>query len=436
MAALLWFGLYALLALAPLTVAALCHPLSEPRPFRIEFAVALGLVAFALIAIEFALVSRLRPMSQPFGSDVLMLFHRKMGIAAMLLALAHSWLLSGHAASYSGWNPLEGSVGTRSGAVALWALIALIAVALLRRRARIGFEIWRRLHLGLALTVMGGMLWHALALGVYARTPPVKWLLVAYIAAFGALMLYYRVGRPWRAWRRPWEIVANRDEGGDTRTLVLRAVGHAGLEFEPGQFVWLTLGATPFHAQQHPISISSSAKPRPTPEVELSIKALGDWSRGAVPAARPGDRAWLDGPFGVFSVDRLAAEGFVMIAGGIGVTPMRAMLLSMRARHDPRRVVLFYAARNRSRAPFAAELERLTAEMSLRLVLVFEEPGETGAVHGYVTTAVLRAHLPEDFRRLGFLVCGPGPMMGSLEHSLLEIGVAARQIRTERFDMV
>jgi predicted ferric reductase len=365
-----------------------------------------------------------------------MLFHRKMGVAALLFALAHPWLLSGHAASAPGWFPTGGNAGTRAGAAALWALIAVVAVSLARRWVRIRYETWRRLHLGLALIVMGGMLWHALALGAYARTPPVNWLLVTYIAAFGALMLHYRVGRPWQVRRRPWEIAANRDEGGDTRTLVLRAVGHAGLEFEPGQFVWLTLGATPFHAEQHPISISSSANPRPTPHVELSIKALGDWSRETVPAARPGDRAWLDGPFGAFSVDRMAAEGFVMIAGGIGVTPMRAMLLSMRDRADPRHVVLFYAARNRSRAPFAAELEALAAEIDLRLVFVFEEPGEPGAVNGRVTTAVLRAYLPAHLRRLGFLVCGPGPMMDALERSLREIGVLPRQIRTERFDMV
>jgi predicted ferric reductase len=436
MRALLWCGLYALLALAPLTVAAACDPLAVARPWQVEFAVALGFAAFALIAIEFALVSRIHAMSAPFGNDALMLFHRKMGIAALLLACAHPLLLVGHGVGAASWIPWGGSAARCTGAIALWALVALIATTVARRRTRLNYEIWQRLHRWLALLVTGAMLGHVLAIGEYSRAPAVRAVSIGYVALFVALLLYYRVVRPLSEWRRPWEVVSNRDEGADTRTLVLRPVGHAGIEFEPGQFVWITLGATPFGAEEHPISIASSAERHAGHEIELSIKALGDWSRNSVPALPVGSRAWLDGPFGAFSLDRAAAQGFVMIAGGIGITPMRSMLLSMRERGDRRPVVLFYAARNRSRAPFAAEFERLATEIDLRLVFVFEEPREPAPEHGYVTLDVLRRHVPGDLRRLEFFVCGPPAMMDALERELAELGVDPRHVQTERFDMV
>ncbi len=82
-----------------------------------------------------------------------------------------------------------------------------------------------------------------------------------------------------------------------TRTLVLRPVGHPGFSFEPGQFAWLNMGRTPFHLEQHPISMSSG----------------GDVAR-----------VWVDGPYGVFSPDREEGPGYVLIGGGIGVVPPTA----------------------------------------------------------------------------------------------------------------
>lgn len=460
MRAFLWFGLFALLAVAPLAVAGLFVDEVDARSFTVELGAAFGLVAFALIASLFALVSRLHAVSKPFGNDALMLFHRHMGLIACVFALSHAVALFGHGANWASLNPFAGSLGARTGAIAIWALGVLVVSSVFRRRLEAGttaqgkqnragglstptgrsfgltYEWWQRIHRWLALAVVGSMLAHALAAGAYTSSPFVRSVLIGYAILFVALMAHYRVLRPLRAWRRPWEVRANRDEGGDTRTLVLRPVGHAGFEFEPGQFVWITADRTPFGASEHPISISSSSERNVAGELDLSIKALGDWSREVIPALPIGARVWLDGPFGTFSIDRAAAQRFVLIAGGVGVTPMRSMLLSMRDRGDRRPVTLFYAARNRSRAAFANELEVLAAEMPFELVLVFEEPGDERAEHGLVSTELLRRRLPNDLRRTEFFVCGPGPMMDALERSLSELGLERRRVRTERFDMV
>ena len=435
--ALLWLGLYVALVLAPLALAAVADPIEVRRSPELELAVAFGFVAFALISVEFALVSRLRAPAQPFGIDALMLFHRHMGIAALAFVVAHSLLVCAGRGTLVLLDPFSGTTANRSGALALWSTVALVISSLLRRRLALRYEAWRLAHSALALTIATAMLLHVLAVGAYASATLVRTVVIAYVALFLALMVRYRLFRPLSLWRRPWELVAKREEGADTRTLVLRPVGHAGIEFEPGQFVWLITGRTPFGLQQHPITISSSAASAGEPSIELAIKALGDWSSQTVPRLSLGTRVWVDGPFGAFTIDRVPAQGFVLIAGGIGIAPMRSILLSMRDRGDARPVLLVHAARNRRRAVFVEELQALQRSMDLRVAYVFEEP-EPGweGERGYVTAEILRRHLPPDPRLWQFFVCGPAPMLDALERELAELSVAPERVQTERFGMV
>ncbi|HZL99353.1 MAG TPA: oxidoreductase, partial [Planctomycetota bacterium] len=289
----------------------------------------------------------------------------------------------------------------------------------------------------LAGLAMAATLIHVVGAGGYARSPAVAGVVWGYTALVAALWLRYRLLRPLRLRRRPWVVAANRDEGADTRTLVVQPVGHAGFDFRPGQFAWLNTGPTPLHAEQHPLSISSSAVPGAERRLEFSIKALGDWSRSTVPALAPGARVWVDGPFGAFTPDRVAFEGLALIAGGIGIAPLRSMLLTLKDRGDRRPVVLVFAARDRSRAMFADELEALQAQLNLAVVPVYEQPGPgwTGE-RGFVTAELLRRHLPPGAVRWHYFVCGPGPMMAALERVLADLGVPAGHIHTERFDMV
>lgn len=429
-----WFGVYVMLALLPLIMAAWTDGVDLTRPATVEIGSALGLIAFAVIMMQFALVSRLRSMSRPFGTDALMQFHQQMGVLALLLAAAHPLLLN---VPLMAWVPLAGISVTRTGATAFWTVFVIITTSLFRRRLRLSYETWQAVHLAAAILIVASMLAHALAAGAYARAPALRALLVAYAGAFMTLTAWYRLLRPLLIWRRPWEITMNRDERASTRTIRLKPIGHAGFEFEPGQFAWLITGRTPFWSQQHPISISSSAERPLDGAIEFSIKALGDWSTTVVPALQPGQRLWVDGPFGAFTPDRTPSQGFVLIAGGIGIAPMRAILLTMRDRGDRRHVLLFQAAHDEARLLFADELESLRRALNLDVITVLEEPlaawlGE----RGLLTRNLLARRLPRQYRRYAFFVCGPVPMMDAMEHMLLSLGVPARSIQTERFDMI
>jgi predicted ferric reductase len=431
------FTLYVLLVLAPGIAAIAADPFGTARPRPLEISVALGFVGFAVIAVQFALVSRLQASSKPFGTDALVQFHQYIGGIALALVVAHPLLLNAAGLPWNAWNPFIGNAAMRSGALAAWAVVALVATTVMRRRLRLQYEPWQLLHLALAVLTGAAMLAHVLAVNGYTRMAPVRLLVIGYAAAFAFVTLQYRVVRPFRLSRRPWEIVANADAGGSTRTLRVRPVGHQGVRFDPGQFGWLITGRSPFSKQQHPLSIASSAECARDGAIEFSVKALGDWSSQTVPRLAPGTRVWVDAPFGAFTTERKPAQGFVMIAGGIGIVPMRSMLLTMRDRGDRRHVVLFYAAHDAGGLIFRNEIEQLRTSLSLDVVFVVEVPPYGEATeHGQLTPDVLRCHRPAQFRRYHYFVCGPPAMMDAVERMLVESGVSPSSIDSERFNLV
>jgi predicted ferric reductase len=210
------------------------------------------------------------------------------------------------------------------------------------------------------------------------------------------------------------------------------------MAFSPGQFAWIKSGRTPFGMGQHPISISSQGIDEPGGTVSFTIKNLGDWSGEQVPAIKPGEKVWLDGPHGVFSMDREQGMGYVFVAGGIGVTPLYSMLQTMEEREDVRPVVFFYGANSFDDMTFLDELIELSKRIpNLKPVPVVTHPpedwqGETG----YISAEIMQKYLPKEYRRFKYLICGPKPLMDAMETALPELGVPPHNVLTERFDMI
>ncbi|MFH9778772.1 hypothetical protein ACH4MW_37940, partial [Streptomyces luteogriseus] len=223
-------------------------------------------------------------------------------------------------------------------------------------------------------------------------------------------------------------------ERGDAVTLTMIPVGHKGFRFEPGQFGWLTVDRSPFSVTSHPFSFSSSAENASV--LSMTIKALGDFT-STVRTIAPGTRAYIDGPHGVFTPDRNEGPGFVLIAGGVGITPMISILRTMADRSDNRPYLLYYASRSLDDITFDEELESLKRRLNLTIVNILMTPPEgwTGE-QGYLDREMIVRHLPDRYQRLQYFTCGPAPMLNAVEESLTELGVPAQNLHTERFVFV
>lgn len=435
--ALGWLALYVLLIVTPVIVAVVTDPITTRRPVFIEFSVGVGLLAFSLIVVQFALVSHVKVSSRPFGTDALAQFHGYMGFLALAFVLLHPALLSVEGLPLTAWLPFGGSPATVSGALALWGIVALVLSTILRARLGLSYEAWRVTHMSLSVVVVVAVAVHIAAVNRYSSNAALRAVLVAYILMFGSALILYRIVRPLRMRSRAWTVTRNAAVGAGTHHLTVQPAHHSGFAFDPGQFAWLTTGRSPFSLQQHPLSIASSAERPADGSIEFAIRELGDWSRTFVPNLTPGDRVWVDGAFGAFTTERKAAQGFVMIAGGAGIAPMRSMLLTMRDRDDRRHVLLLYAAHDLTRMPFRDELEALRRVMALDIVDVLEAPPpDWNGARGYVTADLLKRYLPAQFRRYHFFVCGPPAMMNAVEAALLADGVPAASIDSERFNLV
>lgn len=433
--ALFWIALAAL-ALALPFIVLLAGDRAAGTSFLWDFSMGLGFGALAAAGLQFVLTARFQPMTRPYGIDIVYLFHRYFAIGAVALMLGHFAILYIWFEDALGdLNPLTAEWELTMGRVALGCFILLIITSEFRKTLHIPYELWRYGHIALAIIGFGAAVAHIIGVGHFTgeADKAILWLGVA--VSWVGLMVWTRLIRPFRLWRNPWRIVENIEREGGVHSLVLEPMGKRLGHWKPGQFVWLTLGATPFALKEHPFTISTP--PEQGPQVTLSIKPLGDFSQWAV-HTRPGARAYLDGPYGAFSIDNEPdADGYVMIAGGVGITPMMSNIHAMEERDDPRPVILIYGNKEWESAHFREELAELEGKLKLKVVHVLEDPpedwdGETG----FIDRKILERHLPANSRDWPHFLCGPGPLTDAAKSDLQAMGVPLSRIDSEIFDLV
>lgn len=432
--AVLWIGIYLALVLAPLLIL-LGFPMPPGGGFWWDLSMAVGFAAIAMLGVQFVLTARFRRAAAPFGIDILYYFHRYMAVFAFALVGAHYLVIRVvNPDALGSANPLIASGHMTAGRVALLCFALVIVSSLWRKPLRIPYEAWRVGHVLLTIAglVLAGV--HIEGVNYYHEAPGHRPFWIAFVTVWLLVVVYVRLIKPWRMQARPWRVVEVRPETANACTVVVQPEGHAGMRFAPGQFAWLTLRASPFALREHPFSIASSAA---APQrLEFTIKSLGDFT-STVPSITPGERAWLDGPYGAFSVDRFAAPGFVFIAGGVGIAPIMSMLRTLADRRDPRPLLLVYANNREQGVIFRDALEALKVRLSLQVVHVLQQPpAEWRGECGLVTQALLEKTLPENHQALEYFLCGPKPMTQCVEEVLHALRVPMGRVHSELFDLV
>ena len=395
-----------------------------------------GLVAFSALVVAVVLPARLPWLISSFGIETILTVHRLIATIAVVLVVVHLVAVlvfdPRHLSILALWHT---TWAARAAVTSTVALVLIVVLALRRARRQPRYEGWRLVHNGLVAVVLVTAWLHVWWLRhLVSHTLLAAWfilsgLLVAGLAARRWIVL------PLRARRYAYVVASVRAVPGDGVTLVIQADGHPGLPFVAGQFVWLKIGSTPFVFEEHPFSIASTAE-HPD-RMEFTIKALGDFTELLV-GLRPGRRVFLDGPYGGFTMAGLdSAPGFVLIAAGVGVTPLLSMLRTMADRGDQRPVRLILAARREHELMLLREVEEVRARLHLKVVKVVSEPGpEWTGETGRIDHDVLSRNLPRRYHRLHYYLCGPQPMATSVSHDLAALGVPLRRIHTERFGSV
>jgi predicted ferric reductase len=429
-----WVILYLFFILAPL-FALLVGPLPPTRDFWTEFSVAIGYSGLAMMGLQFGLTARFRYVTEPWGEDVIYHFHRRISLIALGLVVAHPLILfAARPELLALLNSIQAPWRARFAALSIYSLIALVVMALWRAKWNIRYETWHLTHIVLAVVAVTAGLLHMVGWGFYLDDSWKRALWIGLTIFWVALLLYVRIVKPVFMLRRPYRVAEVREERGDTRTLVMHPVGHPGFHFSPGQFGWLTLWGSPFKITGHPFSFSSSAAVADG-RVEMAIRNLGDFT-SAIHQVPVGQRVYLDGPYGAFTIGN-PADMHVLIAGGVGITPMMSMIRTLADRSDTRPAILLYGSKDWDSITFREELETLKARLNLTVVHVLADPspGWMGE-KGFITADVFKRHLPPPYADHEYFICGPNVMMDAIEKALGEMNVPLSKYHSERYSFV
>jgi NAD(P)H-flavin reductase len=221
---------------------------------------------------------------------------------------------------------------------------------------------------------------------------------------------------------RPFRVREVRQDTADTVTLWLDPLDGVPLPFAPGQFTMLHA----FGAGEVPISISGDPRGGP---LQHTVRDVGGVTTAIVRAV-PGDVLGVRGPYGVgWGVRDGVGGDVVVVAGGIGLAPLRPALLELLAHRESfGRAVLLYGARSPAELLYPDELEAWSHQPDLDVALTVDHApsGYRGRV-GLVTKLLARADF--DPGRTLALVCGPEVMMRHVADDLVRLGVPPSRIR-------
>jgi predicted ferric reductase len=404
--------------------------LSSPGEALTSGARLTGLLAAYLALVQVVLLARLRLLERLVGFERLSRWHRWNGPIVLSLMVAHVVLsIWGYASldrvaigeelSLMLTGGVYPGMVTATLGTALFVLVSVSSVAAARRL--LPYEVWYAVHL---------TAYAAIALAWFHQIPTGNELMLDSVAAWYwrslylvtlAILLWFRLARPVvDAFRYRLRVASVEEVGADVVSLVIAGRRLDRLGARPGQFLlWRFLTRGQWWSS-HPYSLSEAPR---GDRLRITVKALGDHST-ALRRVRPGTRVVAEGPFGSFTADARRSEQTVLIGGGIGITPIRALLEELRGD-----VVVVYRALREADVVLRDELERLAASHGFELHVVV---GDHANGDDPLAPERLRALVPDIAERDVF-VCGPPGMTDAVVRSARHAHVPRRHIHAERF---
>jgi len=399
-----------------------------------------GLVASDLLLIQVLLMARIPLVERTYGQDELARRHRWVGFSSFNLMVVHIIAITlGYAAtSPKGlWGTIVDFVVNYPGmllAVAGTAALVMVTVTSIRAaRAKLRYESWHLLHLYAYLGV-GLALPHQLWTGKDFLTSPVAtvywWALWA--AAAGSV-LFWRVGQPlWRSMRHRLVVQEVRAESDTVTTVVMDGRNLHRLPVQAGQFLQWRFLDGPGFTRANPYSLSAAPNGR---TLRITAAHLGDGS-ARLASLRPGTKVAFEGPYGRLHEGVRTRQKVLLMASGIGITPMRALLEALDQR--PGDVTLVYRVRSDRDRIFVDELSALAASRQARFFIVTG----TRATKRHSWLPQHAAHLGDvealrqlvpDVANHDVFICGGPGWMDAAEQAVIDAGVPGEHIHIERF---
>ena len=399
-----------------------------------------GLVASDLLLVQVLLMARIPLVERSYGQDELARRHRWVGFASFNLMVLHVVAITlGYAATSPAglWGTIVDFVlnypGMLLAVAGTVALCAVVVTSMRAARRRLRYESWHLIHLYAYLGV-GLALPHQLWTGQEFLTSPVAtvyWWGV-YAAALASILVW-RVGLPvYRSLRHALVVTDVRSENDGVTTVTVGGRHLHRLPVQAGQFLhWRFLGG-PGASRAHPYSLSAAPDGH---SLRITVAHLGDGS-SALSRLRPGTRVMVEGPYGRLHAGVRTRAKVLLMASGIGITPIRALLEDLE--QQPGDVVLIYRARSDDDVILRDELVALAQARGARLFIatgsrVPDRQSWLPADAAHLSDVEGLRHLVPDVDQRDVYLCGSPGWMSAAERAALDAGVPREHVHLERF---
>lgn len=392
-----------------------------------RFAALIG-TYFALLGI--LLVARIPWVEHGVGHDRLVTWHRKLGPWSLYLIGLHILLITvGYAGQFqvSLFSELIDILTTFEWMwVALAGFVFMITAGVTsykKARAKLSYETWWMIHISTYAAIALSFMHQILNGPMFIGHPLNKAFWIALYSAMVFAIIYWRFVIPiYRSLRHGIRVEKVVVEGPGMVSVIMRGKQLAKLGAQGGQFFGWRFLAKGHALISHPYSLSAA----PTAHyLRITVKDLGDHSR-SLADLKPGTRVFMEGPYGAFTAGRASRKHVVLIGGGVGITPVRAIIEEFR---------------NGVQLDVIVRVSR-PEELILREELDYLAAQSDGSIRIHYLVGSRKIH-PMDAKSITALVprfadsdiyiCGPAPLVNAVRDAAHEVGVPKNRFHDEAF---
>lgn len=405
----------------------------------------LGTTAFTWLNAQLVISARPKLLESAFGLDRIFRFHSLMPLIAIAAAFVHKLLRE---------SVFGESFKTQLGdaAIVIFIVVSVLGLVFLidtlirnikplkvvrdfLNKLYIGkYNIQKLMHNLVVVAVV--LVFIHVMLSYSAKNTFVKSVYIAYFAIAMAFYLYHKVVMRYFLSHK-FIVDSVTEDSSSMRTLTLRPVKGKVFKYLPGQFGFIRIIGDGISGEEHPFSIASEPTNKDT--ISMTIKNLGDWTSDVL-HVKPGSKARVSGPYGRFSPLLYKSDKtVVLIAGGVGITPMLSILRYFYKNDKDRKVMLFWGVNSKAELINADEFSAFMREMkNFKFIPVIAREPDYEGEKGYITHEVIERIIQANdctMQDAQYYICGPAIMQSKVIKGLKSKKISSRHIHFESFSL-
>lgn len=395
-----------------------------------------GFTAALSALLQFMLMGRIGWIEGGFGLDNIAKLHRKNGYVVIIAILIHIGLITfGY-----GLSSMEGPIAQNviffntfpyvwQAMIAAVLFLAVVVTSIFMVKKHLKFERWYIVHLMVYAAIILAFS-HQLAVGgSFAGNQAYSNIWRGFYIFVAINVIFYRFLTPLiNAVRFGFRVDRVVKESDSVTSIYIRGNNLLRFNSKAGQFVLVRILAPKLGPQEHPFSLSQVTTDE---HLRITVKNIGDYT-AMLQDLKPGNKVIVSGPFGSFTRAKATSPKMLYLAGGIGITPFRAMIEEGNQSGDD--AILIWSNKSAKDVIFQDDFKKFEATSKFKFFQFFSQEKNGKAAAGRLTADQI-VNLVPDLKERSIYICGPMPFINSLESGLKNAGLRSEQLHSEKFSL-